>query len=394
MTSRGSCIVFTVMETVRYTYRLRLSKTSRRALEAEWNLCRFVWNNCVGRERELRQEGFKTPSGYDLCSELTDWRGRHQWLRTGSQNVQQNTVLSWGKNRQAAFKVKGRRPPKFKSKHRALPTLEYTTNGFKLKDGRLVLAGGISCVVVWHRELPSVPKTVTVSRTADGHWQASFVVKREPEQWPEADGRVGIDWGVKAVAIASDEQFDLPCRNHLRSKQKKLKTVQQKMARRKRPKGQPSSAGYQAARVQFAKLHAQVARQRKHDARQWARKVVTENQLIAVEDFKPKFLSKSTMARKAADNSVGMVKAELVRYATQAGRTVVLVPPAYTTRTCSGCGTRAKTALTLKDRTFVCSECGLIADRDRNAARRILVLAETNQRSVEDVRHEGLLSGV
>jgi putative transposase len=202
----------------------------------------------------------------------------------------------------------------------------------------------------------------------------------------------GIDWGVKDVAVASDERFDLPCRNHLRTKQKKLKVVQQKMARRKRPKNQPLSAGYQAARVQFAKLHAQVARQRKHDARQWARNVVTENKLIAVEDFKPMFLAKTGMARKASDNSVGMVKAKLIRYGRQAGRTVVLVPAAYTTQTCSDCGSKTKTTLTLQDRIFVCTVCGLIADRDRNAAKRVLVQAEMNLRSVEDVRHDGTCS--
>ena len=74
---------------------------------------------------------------------MTDWRGRKQWLREGSQNAQQNVVMTWGLGRQAAFKVKDRGRPKFKGRNVALPSLEYTTNGFKLKAGRLVLAGGI-----------------------------------------------------------------------------------------------------------------------------------------------------------------------------------------------------------------------------------------------------------
>jgi putative transposase len=226
-----------------------------------------------------------------------------------------------------------------------------------------------------------------VSRDASGYWQASFVVEREPEQFPDTTGKIGVDWGVKDIAITSDPQYDLPCKLYRKRKQNKLAKIQKKMSRRRRHKGQPKSRGYEAVRVQHAKLHAQVARQRLHDARQWARNVVANNEFIAVEDFKPKFLAKSTMASKAADNAIGLHKEELIRYAKVAGRTVVLVHPAWTSQTCSECGARTKHRLTLKDRIFVCTGCGLIADRDRNAAKRILVQAETNLCSVEGVSH-------
>jgi putative transposase len=119
----------------------------------------------------------------------------------------------------------------------------------------------------------------------------------------------------------------------------------------------------------------------------WARRVVANHQIIAVEDFRPRFLARSTMARKAADAAIGAAKRELIEQGTRAGRKVVLVPPAYTTMTCSSCSARAKQRLELGERTFRCEYCGYTADRDRNAARTILATVDLDRAGADDVRH-------
>jgi putative transposase len=93
------------------------------------------------------------------------------------------------------------------------------------------------------------------------------------------------------------------------------------------------------------------------------------------------------MARKAADAAIGAAKRELIDRGTRAGRKVVLVPPAYTTMTCSKCGTRTKERLGLGLRIFECAACGYTACRDLNAARTILATAERDRASADDVRH-------
>ncbi|GAB3812418.1 zinc ribbon domain-containing protein [Micromonospora zhanjiangensis] len=93
------------------------------------------------------------------------------------------------------------------------------------------------------------------------------------------------------------------------------------------------------------------------------------------------------MARKAADAAIGVCKRELIDRGTRAGRKVVLVPPAYTTMTCAECGTRTKERLGLGLRVFDCAACGYTAGRDVNAARTILVTAERDRASADDVRH-------
>jgi putative transposase len=119
----------------------------------------------------------------------------------------------------------------------------------------------------------------------------------------------------------------------------------------------------------------------------WAKKVVADHQTIAVEDFRPRFLARSRMARTAADAAIGAAKRALIERGTRAGRKVVLVPPAYTTMTCSECLAKAKQQLGLAERVFRCAHCGYTAARDRNAARTILATVDPDRAGVDDVRH-------
>jgi putative transposase len=363
---------------VRYRYRLRPGATAMAALLAEWDRCRWVWNRAVERLNETGE--------WVRDNTLTDWRGEHDWLREGSVVAQQQMLRNFRAKR---AKGKGRR--KFKSAKRCLPSLNYTKRGFALTDGRLCLAGGLSIPVVWSRQLPAEPSSVRVYRDSIGHWYASFVVQRDGRALPACDQSIGIDWGVRAVATTTDPEYDLPHPEHGRRAAKELARRQRTMARRKPACGQRASNGYLSAKRVAAKLSKKVARQRQDTARKWATKVVANHGVLAIEDFKPKFLAKSRMARKSADGAIGTTKATLIEYAQRAGRKVVLVPPAYTTMTCSGCGARAKSRLLLSERVFVCESCGAIRNRDRNAARVILDRAGLNPAGVEAVRHSELL---
>lgn len=377
-----TCIVRVMVETVRYTYRLRLGAQAEHALLGEWHRCRYLWNEAVHQDKARRK-----PTLCRLGKLLTDARARSPWLRDGSQVAQQQTLRTYAQALDHSFKVKGRRRPTIKARKSTLPSLEYTVRGFSIHEGRLRLPKGVTIPVVWSRDLPSDPTSVRVYQDSLGHWYASFVVRREVEPAPEVDGTIGIDWGVTVTATATDPAFDLPYGGHRRRCAAELATAQRTMSRRRRPRGQAVSNGYRHARRATARLHKKAQRQNTHEARMWARRVVADHQMIAVEDFRPRFLARSTMARKAADAAIGTTKRELVERAVRAGRTVVIVAPAYTTMTCSSCFARAKQRLGLAERTFQCRDCGYTAGRDRNAARVILAVAERGHTSVDDVRH-------
>ncbi|MGW0173400.1 RNA-guided endonuclease InsQ/TnpB family protein [Rhodococcus sp. NPDC003322] len=370
-------------EVVGYSFRLRPGVQALRALEGEWHRCRFVWNEAVHQQKSSPR-----PTFGKLSRLLTEARMRNTWLRDGSQVAQQQMLRTYARALDQSFTVKGRGRPRFKPRKTTLPSLEYTRRGFRIRDGRLVLPKGISVPVVWSRELPSDPSSVRINRDATGHWYASFVVEREapPAPVPEADSGIGVDWGVSCTATTTNAAFDLPYLGYRKRCAAELAKAQRKMARRYRGKRKPQSKGYERAKREAAKLHKKAARQTRHASRVWAKRVVDNHSVIAVEDFTPKFLTKSTMARKAADAAIGAAKRELLERGVRAGRKVVLVRPAYTTMTCSRCFARAKHRLELDERIFRCADCGFTDGRDRNAARVVLAVAERGHTRVDDVR--------
>lgn len=384
----------------RYTYRLRVSSTAEKALLAEWGRCRWVWNQCVATSRAAHKAGEECgPARLDKL--LTGWRAEHEWLREGASVPQQQIIRGFARSRAKALKdIKARLPmrqragmPKFKKKDRSTPTLNYTRRGFRLKAGRLHLANGIVLTVVWSRDLPAEPSSVRVYRDSLGHWYASFVVPAQVEPLPATGRAIGIDWGVNEIATTTSDNHDLPHPNHGKKAAEKLARYQRMMARRKPKRGQAASKGYWKARRQFAKVHKKVARQRQDTARKWAKKVVRDHDVIAVEDFRPRFLAKSTMARKAADAAIAAAKAELLAMARKHGRTLHLVNPAHTTMDCAQCGARAKHALPLSERTYTCTACGAVSPRDKNSARVMLIRAGLNPAGADRVRPGRPLDG-
>lgn len=328
---------------------------------------------------------------------LTGARAANDWLRQGSSVPQQQLVRDFGKSRAKALKdIKARLPvrnragmPRYKKKAKADPSLNYTRRGFRIKDGRLHLAGGIILTVVWSRDVPADPSSVRIYRDSLGHWYASFVVPTALQALPERGMVIGIDWGVKETATTTSDTHDLPHAEHGKKAAAGLARYQRMMARRKPAKGKPGSTGYRAAKKLTAKLHKKVARQRQDTGRKWAKAVVRDHDALAVEDFRPKFLAKSTMARKAADAAIGATKTALMEMARKHGRIVHLVHPAHTTMECAPCGARTKHALPLSERTYTCTACGVVSSRDKKSAHVMLVRAGLNPAGADRVRADG-----
>ncbi|MFE4751800.1 RNA-guided endonuclease InsQ/TnpB family protein [Streptomyces mirabilis] len=388
----------------RYTYRLRVSPSACTALEAEWARCRWIWNECVAKSRAVHLHN-KTTGAKRTCGPaqldrmLTGARERTSWLREGSSVPQQQLIRDFGRSRAKAHKdIRERLPqrqragmPGWKKKRETLPTLNYTRRGFRLKNGRLCLAGGIVLTVVWSRSLPGEPSSVRVYRDSLGHWYCSFVVPAEVRPLSETGRVLGVDWGVRETATTTSNAHDLPHAQHGRKAQARLTRYDRMMARRRPKKGRAASKGYREAKKWRAKTYAKIARQRQDTGRKWAKRVVTDHDAIAVEDFRPKFLAKSSMARKAADAAIGATKKALIEMGRKHGRDIQLVHPAHTTMDCASCGARTKHALPLSERTYTCTACKVVSPRDKNSARVMLVRAGLNPAGVEGVRPPGAL---
>src|SRR6516225_4242502 len=193
----------------RYTFRLRVSSTALGLLNAEWGRCRWLWNESVAMSRKRHLANRTRPEGAEkvtcgpaeLDKMLTEARAGNAWLREGSSVPQQQIIRDFAKARAKAQKdIKAKLPlkqragmPKHKKLKDSRPSLNYTKRGFRLKDGRLHLAGGIVLTVVWSREIPAEPSSVRVYQDSLGHWYCSFVAASTSETLPEVGRCIGID---------------------------------------------------------------------------------------------------------------------------------------------------------------------------------------------------------
>jgi putative transposase len=238
-----------------------------------------------------------------------------------------------------------------------------------------ILDGGILCPskigripLRLHRPLEGTPKTVTISREADG-WYVSFSCAEVPTQPLPLTGReTGIDVGLKVfLATADGEVVENP--RHYRRGEKRLAKAQRRVSRRTKESNRRKKA------VQLlAKAHQHVRRQRRDHHHKTALALLRDDDTIYLEDLRVANLVRNRhLAKSISDAGWAAFRAAfraiLDAKAAWAGRQVVAVPPAYTSQDCSGCRARGPKGLSV--RTHVCPSCGLVLDRDENAARNI-----------------------
>ena len=283
-------------------------------------------------------------------------------------------LSNWMKSRRGARK--GRRVgfPKFKAKDKATPRFAYTT-GFRLIEGdpkalRLPKVGRVHCMEdVTERVNGARVLRVTVSRRA-GRWFAALAVEREDEPVVKAPkgGAVGVDLGIKTLATLSDGTV-INNPRYLRKSERKLKRAQQALSRKTMGSNRRAKT-----RAKVARLHAHVANQRLdaiHKATTWLAGTYSE---ISVEDLNAAGMVKNhRLAKAVSDAAFGEFRRQLEYKTARTGATLHVVDRWYpSSKTCSKCGA-VKAKLPLAERVYTCEHCGLVMDRDLNAAINIKV---------------------
>jgi putative transposase len=237
-------------------------------------------------------------------------------------------------------------------------------NGAALDNGDLVLIKIGRIPVRWSRSVEGTIKTVTITHEADG-WYACFACADVPiEPLPPTGQETGIDIGLKVFLVtASGEVVENP--RHYRKAEKALTKAQRRVSRRK--KG--SKRRKKAVRL-LAKKHQTVKRQRRDFHHKTALMLVQSYDTIYLEDLQVANLVQNRhLSKSISDAGWAQFRTILEGKAVYAGRRAVAVPPAYTSQDCSGCGERVEKSLSI--RTHICPSCGLVLDRDENAARNI-----------------------
>jgi putative transposase len=289
--------------------------------------------------------------------------------------------------------------PTFQHNNRSV---EYKQTGWKLDDdgkhitftdgcgiGRLRLVGNKK------QKIETFPvkdmKRVRIVRRADGYY-AQFCVKTERKVEHVPSGKdLGIDVGLKSF-LTDSEGTTVENPRHYRKAESKLKRLQRRLSRkqkksanRKKMRLKPihplQNGGSNAfkARKALAKQHLKVQRQREDFARKQANALVSSHDLIAYENLQIRNMVRNRkLAKSIHDAGWGIFLQWLARYGFLHDIEVIAVPPHYTSQKCSICATIVKKSLSI--RTHICPNCGLVMDRDQNAAKNILEKALSSHR--------------
>jgi putative transposase len=358
-----------------FKYRIYLTKGQRRILEQQLEECRWAYNETLAYRKWAYEEEKRTANWYETKRLLPEWKEIRPSLKLVHsqvlQNVTQRVDLAFQsffrRVRQGAEEVGF---PRFRGRGR-YDSLTYPQygNGVRLESERLILSKIGAVQVALHRPLEGTPKTVTLTRSRTGKWFVSFSCEVEPTLLYPSSTVVGVDVGLASFAtLSTDEQIDNP--RFLRRDEADLKRVQRRKDAAKQAQNWSENAKQKAI---LAKIHERIANRRADFAHKVSRWLIDTYQLIVFEALAPQQMGANKgrgMRKSIMDVAWSQFISMTVAKAAEAGRRVILVNPRDTSKMCSSCGRLVEK--TLSDRIHSCPNCGLVMDRDRNAAINIL----------------------
>lgn len=354
-----------------YRYRLYPADEQAHALGELLAGMRELWNAALEERREAWKRAHISITYYEQANQLKAIRALRDDFARWNYSAAQQVLRRVDKAFKAFFRrVKaGETPgfPRFKGCSRFCSVEFRFGDGARLSDGRLYVQGIGAVKVKWHRAIPTDArvKAVVVKRESDDHWYATFQLEQpDPEPGEHPGEPVGVDLGVTTLAaLSTGEMIEAP--RHFRKTARKLRKQQRRAARRKK-----FSKRWRKAQKQVAKTHRMIANQRRDASHKLSRRLVTEFALIAVEALNVHGLSRSKLSKSIHDAGWSQLRFNLDYKAAEAGSRVVAVDPRHTSQVCSGCGRLVPKSLSV--RVHRCPDCGLVLDRDVNAARNIL----------------------
>jgi putative transposase len=227
--------------------------------------------------------------------------------------------------------------------------------------------------------------SATISRQG-GRWYVSFgcQVQRATIGPRRPGARVGVDVGLHHLAVLSDGR-QVPNPAPLQAALGELRRRNRRLSRRQGPvavdgTGREPSKGWLAAKGELGRAHARVANLRRNGLHRLTSELAATYGTVVVEHLNVAGLLKNRrLARRLADAGFGELRRQLTYKCAWAGSRLVEADTFYpSSKTCSGCG-HVKAKLSLSERTYRCGCCGLVADRDLNAARSLAALVHTGE---------------
>lgn len=351
-----------------YRTELDLNDKQRTACLQHAGVARFAYNFGLRRKREVYEATGKSPSAFDLSRELnavkkTDFPWMYEVSKCAPQEALRNLDRAFDgffrRCKQGSVK-KGY--PKFKSRKNGIGSFSFT-GAIRVTDRSIQLP---RLGVLRLKERGYFPTAARITRATvserAGRWFVSILTDAEPTR-PKGSETLGVDVGIKHLAVLSDGTiFDNP--RALKAAQCRVRQLQKSVSRKVK-----GSKNRKKAVARLARQHYRVSCVRSNAIHQATNAITKRASVVGIETLNVRgMLRNHCLAGALSDSGLSEFLRKLEYKMQWAGGTVVKADRFYpSSKTCSGCGF-VLDKLSLSVREWSCPACGMVHDRDVNAA--------------------------
>ncbi len=350
-----------------YTYKFRIYPTQEQEnnLSQDFWSARFVYNYYLNKSiQDYQQDSTRKRNRFEYQKDIVNLKKEEckKWLKQTNSQVMQQSLLNLDIAYNRFFKWIGKFP-NFKKKN-SKNSISIPQH-FEIEWNNLWIPKYKQAIEIkLHREIEWKKKSLTISKDTDWKYYVSVLVEKEITELPKTWKSVGCDLGVKDLMITSD---GTKYKTLKRKNEEEVATLQMRQSKKVK-----LSRRYKQLKTKIAKLHKHDANRRSNDLHKISKELVTDYDLIGLENLNTRWMMANHCLAKAIGNQwrnmlVSMLEYKADRYGKQVARVSRWYP---SSKQCNNCW-NLKRDLKLSDRIYVC-ECWYIEDRDVNAAKNIL----------------------
>jgi putative transposase len=353
-----------------YKYRFYPTEEQKQVLASTFGCCRYVYNWALRKKTDAYYEHQERLYYKDLSAALTELKKQEEytWLNDVASVPLQQSLRHLDRAFLNFFEGRAEYPTFKKKKN--IQSATYVGMAFKWESKQITPARMSEPLnIVWSRPLPkdAKPSTITITKDCSNRYFVSILVEEDIKSLPVVNKQVGLDLGLKSMVIMSTgETVGNP--KFAARDEKKLAKAQRRYAKKKK-----GSRNRDKARLKVARIHARINDRRRDYQHKLSTRIVNENQVICVESLSVKNMVKNQKLASAISDVGWSELISQLEYKSQwYGRTLVKIDKWYpSSKRCHDCG-HLLDSLPLDIRMWTCPECGVIHDRDHNAAKNVL----------------------